>query len=182
MKYDKQSNTQKAYTRMTLMFKTGNWYQIVTQRCRQYVILLIYATSFIFTKIHSQSMILLDTVTFQTGLNICVILVSEIVWEKYRFGTGFCEPLVVHFPDFSKGKTLFMSQSSVSHSSNMLIVVPFFLACDFCRFCAFFPSPPQRPMTSDFKRFSIPDFIHYFYFPILILEKEPVFSLLNVQC
>ena len=32
------------------------------------------------------------------------------------------------------------------------------------------------------KDFSIPDFIHYIYFPILILEKEPVFSLLNVQC
>ena len=25
--------------------------------------------------------------------------------------------------------------------------------------------------------FSIPDFIHYIYFPILIREKEPVFSL-----
>ena len=47
---------------------------------------------------------------------------------------------------------------------------------------SFFSSPPQRPMTSDFKGFSIPDFIHYIYFPILILEKEPVFSLLNVQC
>jgi len=29
--------------------------------------------------------------------------------------------------------------------------------------------------------FSIPDFILYTYYPILILEKEPVFSLLNVQ-
>jgi len=28
-------------------------------------------------------------------------------------------------------------------------------------------------MTSDFEGFSIPDFIHYIYFPILILEKEP---------
>lgn len=37
-----------------------------------------------------------------TGLNVCVILISEIVWEKYRFGTGFCEPMVVHFPDYSK--------------------------------------------------------------------------------
>jgi len=37
-------------------------------------------------------------------------------------------------------------------------------------------------MTSDFEGLSIPDFIHYIYFPILILEKEPVFSLLNVQC
>ena len=38
-----------------------------------------------------------------------------------------------------------------------------------------FSSPPQRPMTSDFEGFSIPDVIHYIYFPILILEKEPVF-------
>ena len=38
-------------------------------------------------------------------------------------------------------------------------------------------SPPQRPMTSDFEGISIPDFIHYIYFPILILEKEPVFPL-----
>ena len=46
----------------------------------------------------------------------------------------------------------------------------------------FFSSPPQRPMTSNIEGFSIPDFIHYIYFPILILEKEPVFPLLNVQC
>ena len=38
-----------------------------------------------------------------------------------------------------------------------------------------FSSPPQRPMTSVFEGFSIPDFIHYIYFPIFILEKEPVF-------
>ena len=45
-----------------------------------------------------------------------------------------------------------------------------------------FTSPPHRPITADFEGLSIPDFIHYIYFPILILEKEPVFSLLNVQC
>ena len=45
-----------------------------------------------------------------------------------------------------------------------------------------FSSRPQRPMTSDFEGLSIPDFIHYIYFPILILEKEPVFALFNVQC
>ena len=39
-----------------------------------------------------------------------------------------------------------------------------------------FSSPPQRPMTSDFEGFSIPDLIHYIYFPILILE--PVFPFL----
>ncbi|KAL4226958.1 Origin recognition complex subunit 5 [Mactra antiquata] len=36
------------------------------------------------------------------SINVCTIMVSEIVWEKYRFGTGFCEPLVIHFPDYSK--------------------------------------------------------------------------------
>ena len=30
----------------------------------------------------------------------------------------------------------------------------------------------------DFDCFSIPDFIHYIYCPILILEKEPVFPFL----
>ena len=33
-------------------------------------------------------------------------------------------------------------------------------------------------MTSDFEGFSIHDFIHDIYFPILILEKEPVFPFL----
>ena len=41
-----------------------------------------------------------------------------------------------------------------------------------------FFSSPTRPMTSDCEGFSIPDFIHYIYFPILILEKEPVFPFL----
>ena len=57
----------------------------------------------------------------------------------------------------------------------------FFLTFNFCRFCVVirvFSSPPQRPMTSHFEGFSIPDFIHYIYFPILVLEKEPVFSFL----
>jgi len=37
-------------------------------------------------------------------------------------------------------------------------------------------------MTSDFEGFSSPDFIHYIYVPVLTFEKEPVISLLNVQC
>ena len=46
-----------------------------------------------------------------------------------------------------------------------------------------FSSPPQRPMTSDFEGFSIPDVIHYIYFPSLILEKEPVvpFSMFSAK-
>ena len=76
-----------------------------------------------------------------------------------------------------------MCHSTLKDVRGYMLVV--FLAFDFCRFCvvhSVFSSPPQRPMTSDFEGFSIPDFIHYIYFPILILEKEPVFSLLNVQC
>ena len=49
-----------------------------------------------------------------------------------------------------------------------------FLAFDFLSVLLghpFFSSPPKRPMTSDFEGFSIPDFIHYNYFPNLILEK-----------
>jgi len=33
-------------------------------------------------------------------------------------------------------------------------------------------------MTSGFEGFSIPYVIHYIYYPILILEKEPVFPFL----
>ena len=41
-----------------------------------------------------------------TQCNICVVMISEIVWEKFRFGTGFCEPITVHFPDYSKHELL----------------------------------------------------------------------------
>ena len=44
----------------------------------------------------------------------------------------------------------------------------------------FFSSPSQRPMTSAFKGFSIPDLIHYIYFPILILEKRA--SIFPFEC
>ena len=72
----------------------------------------------------------------------------------------------------------YCSCSLSSHSANQLPPTKksfffSFLAFDFCRFCVvipgFFSSPPQRPMTSDFEVFSIPDFIHYIYFPFLIL-------------
>ena len=54
------------------------------------------------------------------------------------------------------------------------------LAFDFCRLCVVirFNIPATTAMTSDFEGFSIPDFIHYIYFLILILEKEPVFPFL----
>jgi len=39
-----------------------------------------------------------------TKLNICTILISEIVWEKFRVGTGFHEPYCIHFPDYSRNE------------------------------------------------------------------------------
>lgn len=39
-----------------------------------------------------------------TGLNISIILVSEIPYEKFRSGTGGLEPIHIFFPQYTKGK------------------------------------------------------------------------------
>ncbi|XP_066561644.1 origin recognition complex subunit 5 isoform X2 [Amia ocellicauda] len=36
--------------------------------------------------------------------NVTVILLSEIVWEKFRPSTGCFEPLLLHFPDYNKAE------------------------------------------------------------------------------
>lgn len=36
--------------------------------------------------------------------NVTVIMLSEIVWDKFRPNTGCFEPLLLHFPDYSKGE------------------------------------------------------------------------------
>ncbi|CAK6950060.1 origin recognition complex subunit 5 [Scomber scombrus] len=36
--------------------------------------------------------------------NVSVILLSEIVWDKFRPNTGCFEPILLHFPDYSKGE------------------------------------------------------------------------------
>ncbi|KAK3762807.1 hypothetical protein RRG08_040502 [Elysia crispata] len=41
-----------------------------------------------------------------SGLNICTILISEIVWEKFRAGTGFCEPYCLNFPDYTRNELM----------------------------------------------------------------------------
>ena len=57
------------------------------------------------------------------------------------------------------------------------IYLSFFLSLYFCRFCVVirFFHPHHNGMTSDFAGFSIPDFIHYNYYPILILQKSQYF-------
>jgi len=41
-----------------------------------------------------------------TGRNICVILITTIVWEKFRSKTGGYEPIILHFPQYSKSETV----------------------------------------------------------------------------
>ena len=36
-----------------------------------------------------------------TKLNTSVVLVTEIAWQKFLFGTGFPEPIQVHFGNYS---------------------------------------------------------------------------------
>ncbi|KAI4888822.1 hypothetical protein NFI96_023931 [Prochilodus magdalenae] len=38
--------------------------------------------------------------------NVTVIMLSEIVWDKFRPNTGCFEPLLLHFPDYSKAELL----------------------------------------------------------------------------
>ncbi|VDI46906.1 origin recognition complex subunit 5 [Mytilus galloprovincialis] len=41
-----------------------------------------------------------------TQQNVCVILLSEIVWEKFRTGSGYCEPFVLHFSDYTNDQLI----------------------------------------------------------------------------
>ncbi|XP_076015052.1 origin recognition complex subunit 5 [Genypterus blacodes] len=51
--------------------------------------------------------------------NVTVILLSEIVWDKFRPNTGCFEPLLLHFPDYSKGELqqILSQDSHPSHSA-----------------------------------------------------------------
>ncbi|KAG1650951.1 Origin recognition complex subunit 5 [Nymphon striatum] len=37
-----------------------------------------------------------------TQRKICTIFMSEIAWEKFRFGTGFLDPYIIHFNEYNK--------------------------------------------------------------------------------
>ena len=43
-------------------------------------------------------------VCVQVDDNVTVILLSEIVWDRFRPNTGCFEPLILYFPDYSKGR------------------------------------------------------------------------------
>ncbi|KAB5541891.1 hypothetical protein PHYPO_G00085160, partial [Pangasianodon hypophthalmus] len=48
--------------------------------------------------------------------NVTVFLLSEIVWEKFRPNTGCFEPLLLHFPDYTKAELLHILSRDVHPS------------------------------------------------------------------
>ena len=83
--------------------------------------------------------------------------------------------------DVSTGRTYSRCTCTVSNITlyNNCLVFLFFLAFYFCRFCVVIRFFIPATTANDLRlwRISIPDYIHYIYFPILILEKEPVFPI-----
>ena len=125
------------------------------------------------------------------------------IWTLFYSNSVVCHFLYLFFPQGTNGLHTLMIKHLMALQRIVMFVFLFTLMCFLFTYTLFvsfyyfyfsvrllsvllghsvFSSRPQRPMISDFEGFSIPDFIHYIYFPILILEKEPVFSLLNVQC
>ncbi|XP_056133742.1 origin recognition complex subunit 5 [Lampris incognitus] len=53
--------------------------------------------------------------------NVSVILLSEIVWDKFRPNTGCFEPLLIHFPDYSKDELqqILSEDSHPSYSADL---------------------------------------------------------------
>ena len=57
----------------------------------------------------------------------------------------------------------------------------YFCLLSFLRGHSVFPSLPQRPMTSDFEGFSIPDIIHYIFFYLNSSERAGIFPFLMLS-
>ncbi|KAJ8046876.1 Origin recognition complex subunit 5 [Holothuria leucospilota] len=69
--------------------------------------------------------------------NVCVILLTQIIWEKFSATSGYVEPLKIHFPDYSKNELLEImtldtpegfSKAFYSSYVNLLLSV-FHMAC-----------------------------------------------------
>ncbi|KAK3544875.1 hypothetical protein QTP86_027587, partial [Hemibagrus guttatus] len=87
--------------------------------------------------------------------NVTVFLLSEIVWEKFRPNTGCFEPLLLHFPDYTKAELLHIlsRDSHPSHTPELyssyinILLGVFYSVCrdlrelrhlaalNFCKFC-----------------------------------------------
>ena len=108
----------------------------------------------------------------------CIMISKKFFLEKAN------EATMLHLRQVVRTKTRLVLLSLLVSTLIIVVLGIFFIYIFSVRLLSVlcghsvFSSPPQRSMTSDFEEFSIPDFIHYIYFPILILEKEPVFPFL----
>ncbi|XP_063983466.1 origin recognition complex subunit 5 [Diachasmimorpha longicaudata] len=41
-----------------------------------------------------------------SGVNMCTIFISDIIWEKYRVKMGMLEPMRIHFPQYTKDEMM----------------------------------------------------------------------------
>uniref|UniRef100_T1JNA4 Origin recognition complex subunit 5 n=1 Tax=Strigamia maritima TaxID=126957 RepID=T1JNA4_STRMM len=38
--------------------------------------------------------------------NVCVVLISELIWEKYRTSSAFCDPILINFPNYNRDELI----------------------------------------------------------------------------
>ncbi|KAG0037205.1 Origin recognition complex subunit 5 [Podila clonocystis] len=60
-----------------------------------------------------------------TGRNICVILITQIVWEKFRSKTGGYEPIVLNFPQYTKSETIAIMERDMPQGEDPVMYMRF---------------------------------------------------------
>ena len=101
---------------------------------------------------------------------------GHVVTKSYRWlSSGYCG-----FLSHEENSDANIDATSMFYNVFRIVFFVFFSVrlLSVLRGHSFCSSPPQLPMTSDIEGFSIPNFIHYIYFLILILEKEQFFPFL----
>ena len=74
---------------------------------------------------------------------------------------------------------LFSEHFLITHIKSCSFFLSFDIVSSEWSFSFFIPAITANDLQ--LRRIFIPNCIHYFYFPILILRKDPVFSLFNVE-
>lgn len=60
-----------------------------------------------------------------TGRNICVILITQIVWEKFRSKTGGYEPIVLNFSQYTKTETIAILERDMPRGEDPIMYMRF---------------------------------------------------------
>ncbi|CAD6997176.1 origin recognition complex subunit 5 [Ceratitis capitata] len=56
-----------------------------------------------------------------SGLNLCVILITQLPLEKFYCKTSIDEPIIVYFPQYTKSETLKILSADFKNAQNLLI-------------------------------------------------------------